>query len=241
MAQRRARVVVAMSGGVDSSIAAYLLKERGYDVIGLFMRLGLEPRAAAGGRVGTESAERAAGGTTGTTLSACSTTRRCCSAEDADDARRVAARIGIRFYALDFAPEFERIIEYFVSEYTAGRTPNPCALCNAWLKFGRLWQYAQQFEADYIATGHHARVCIMAGCGRRHDPRLHLPAGWTGQPAGSVEPSALFECDAAGGLVAPDADWALVCGADPGQRSNVFLVRAATRASSTPVAAGRLA
>ena len=82
----------------------------------------------------------------------------CCSAVDAGDARRVADRLDIPFYALDFEGEFNRIIDYFADEYLAGRTPNPCVVCNNWLKFGQLWTYGQQLQADFIATGHYARV-----------------------------------------------------------------------------------
>jgi tRNA-specific 2-thiouridylase len=133
--ERMARVVLAMSGGVDSSVAAHLLKQQGHDVIGLFMRTGAH---------GTDSrADHKKG---------------CCSALDAGDARRVADRLDIPFYALDFEREFERIIDYFADEYLAGRTPNPCVVCNNWLKFGQLWTYGRQLEADFIATGHYAQV-----------------------------------------------------------------------------------
>src|SRR5207244_963752 len=80
------------------------------------------------------------------------------SASDATDARRCADRLDIPFYAVDFASEFGQIMDYFVAEYTHGRTPNPCVMCNNWLKFGRLWEYARQIGADYIATGHYARI-----------------------------------------------------------------------------------
>jgi tRNA-specific 2-thiouridylase len=82
----------------------------------------------------------------------------CCSAIDAGDARRVADRLQIPFYALDFEREFDRIIDYFADEYLAGRTPNPCVVCNNWLKFGKLWAFGKQLGADYIATGHYAQV-----------------------------------------------------------------------------------
>jgi len=131
-----ARVVLAMSGGVDSSVAAYLLKQQGYEVIGLFMRTGVHG-AEDGGRAHKKG---------------------CCSALDAGDARRVADRLDIPFYALDFEEDFNRIIDYFADEYLAGRTPNPCVVCNNWLKFGKLWSYGRQLRADYIATGHYARV-----------------------------------------------------------------------------------
>jgi tRNA-specific 2-thiouridylase len=126
-----------MSGGVDSSVAAYLLKEQGYDVIGLFMRTGVHG-AADDGR-----AEHKKG---------------CCSAVDAGDARRVADRLDMPFYALDFERDFDRIIDYFADEYLTGRTPNPCVVCNNWLKFGKLWSYGKQLEADYVATGHYAQL-----------------------------------------------------------------------------------
>jgi tRNA-specific 2-thiouridylase len=130
------RVVLAMSGGVDSSVAAVLLKQQGYDVVGLFMRTGAHDNSPA-------SHDRHRG---------------CCSALDAGDARRVADRLDIPFYALDFEREFDRIIDYFTEEYLAGRTPNPCVVCNNWLKFGQLWTFARQLGADRIATGHYARI-----------------------------------------------------------------------------------
>jgi tRNA-specific 2-thiouridylase len=82
----------------------------------------------------------------------------CCSASDAADARRVADRLDIPFHALNFKEEFTRIKDYFADEYVAGRTPNPCAMCNIWLKFGKLWEFGQHVGADFIATGHYARV-----------------------------------------------------------------------------------
>lgn len=82
----------------------------------------------------------------------------CCSASDAVDARRVADLLGIPFYALNFEEQFGRIVDYFVAEYSAGRTPNPCIVCNNWLKFGKLLEYADSVQADYVATGHYARI-----------------------------------------------------------------------------------
>ncbi|HEV3121837.1 MAG TPA: tRNA 2-thiouridine(34) synthase MnmA [Isosphaeraceae bacterium] len=128
------RVVLAMSGGVDSSVAAHLLKEQGHEVIGLFMRTGVSTADGEG------------------------RTKTCCSATDAQDAQRVADRLDIPFYALDFERDFGRIIDQFVDEYAAGRTPNPCVLCNTWLKFGKLWSYGRQVGADFVATGHYARI-----------------------------------------------------------------------------------
>src|SRR5438552_11190422 len=145
-----ARVVLAMSGGVDSSVAAYLLKEQGYEVIGLFMRTG-----AHGGDEDATPAHK----------------KGCCSALDAGDARRVADRLDVPFYALDFERDFDRVIDYFADEYLAGRTPNPCVVCNNWLKFGKLWSYGKQLGADFVATGHYAQVVTRGG-----EPELHRGA-----------------------------------------------------------------
>lgn len=134
-----ARVVLAMSGGVDSSASAVLLKRQGYDVVGLFMRTGVEhPGDHSPGRRDHKKG--------------------CCSAVDAGDARRVADRLDIPFHALDFEAEFGRVIDYFAAEYARGRTPNPCVVCNTWLKFGQLWAFARTLGADFIATGHYAQV-----------------------------------------------------------------------------------
>jgi tRNA-specific 2-thiouridylase len=141
------RVVLAMSGGVDSSASAYLLKEQGYDVVGLFMRSG--------------EAEPAPCATSPGLLPIVSTATHkqgCCSASDAADARRVADGLDIPFHALNFREAFGRIKDYFADEYLAGRTPNPCVMCNNWLKFGKLWDFARQVGADRIATGHYARL-----------------------------------------------------------------------------------
>ena len=86
----------------------------------------------------------------------------CCSVADAVDAQRVADRLDVPFYALDFEREFGRIKDYFADEYVAGRTPNPCVMCNIWLKFGKLWAYGKQVGADFVATGHYARMATAA-------------------------------------------------------------------------------
>jgi tRNA-specific 2-thiouridylase len=137
-----------MSGGVDSSVAAALLLREGYDVVGCFMRLGspgetldellpAEEACRPGVKIGHQG---------------------CCSINDAADARLVAAGLGVPFYVCNFKKDFGRIIDYFVDEYVAGRTPNPCVRCNDWLKFGKLHEYAGQIGAEFVASGHYARV-----------------------------------------------------------------------------------
>ena len=142
------RVVLAMSGGVDSSAAAVLLHRQGYEVIGLFMRSGETEKAACDVSLDGPLP----------ILDAPAHRQGCCSAEDAADARRVADQLGIPFHSLNFQDSFRRIKDYFADEYFAGRTPNPCVQCNNWLKFGKLWNFAQQVGADHIATGHYARI-----------------------------------------------------------------------------------
>jgi tRNA-specific 2-thiouridylase len=129
------RIVVGMSGGVDSSVAAALLVEAGHEVIGVTMRVW--PAAAAGP----------------------SRTGACCGSEAVDDARRVAAALGIPYYALNMAEEFDRaVIGPFADEYRRGRTPVPCVACNTDLKFGSLLARARAWDAGAVATGHYARV-----------------------------------------------------------------------------------
>ena len=141
-----------MSGGVDSSVAACLLREQGWEVTGLFMRTGVTAEPACptpAAEAGPEPRHRG-----------------CCSAADASDARTVAGRLGVPFFALNFAEQFEQLIEDFAAEYARGRTPNPCILCNERLKFGRLAEYARAVGADAIATGHYARTELRDGTHR---------------------------------------------------------------------------
>ncbi len=129
------RVLVAMSGGVDSSVAAALLCEQGYDVVGVAMRLAPDAPHIARRRGA------------------------CCSHDDFEDARRVSERMGFPFYIVDLRADFgARVIGNFVSEYLAGRTPNPCVLCNREIKFDRLWSRARALDTDFVATGHYARI-----------------------------------------------------------------------------------
>ena len=134
------RVLLAMSGGIDSSVSAVLLRRAGHDVTGVFMRHGVPAEVPS--KPGKQG---------------------CCSLEDAYDARRVADLLGIPFYTLNFEKPFERIVDYFVREYDRGATPNPCIVCNRDLKFGKLFEYADSIGADYVATGHYARVERRAG------------------------------------------------------------------------------
>ena len=129
-------VVVGMSGGVDSSVAAYLLKEQGYHVIGVTMQIWQEEDRC--------SLEENGG---------------CCGISAVEDARRVAEKLGIPYYVMNFRKEFkEKVMDYFVEEYLKGRTPNPCNACNRYIKWEALLHKARAFGADYIATGHYAQI-----------------------------------------------------------------------------------
>ncbi|MER3420604.1 MAG: tRNA 2-thiouridine(34) synthase MnmA, partial [Chloroflexota bacterium] len=132
----RRRVIVGMSGGVDSSVAAALLVKQGYEVIGITMRLWTVPdRDALPGK------------------------QRCCSVEDVDDAVAVAQALDIPHYVLNFERPFrEHVVEYFVAEYARGRTPNPCLACNEHIKYRALLDRALALDAEFLATGHYARV-----------------------------------------------------------------------------------
>lgn len=155
-----ARVLLAMSGGVDSSVSAHLLREQGHEVIGVFMRHGMHSPvtcALSGNSPGSQA--MASQTATPAALPVLRSPKQgCCSAADAEDARRVAERLDIPFYVLNFEEEFREIIDYFVNEYLAARTPNPCVVCNNRLKFGRLFEYADTLGAEFVATGHYARL-----------------------------------------------------------------------------------
>ncbi|WP_435082471.1 tRNA 2-thiouridine(34) synthase MnmA [Ohessyouella blattaphilus] len=134
------KVVVGMSGGVDSSVAAYLLKEQGYDVIGVTMQIWQDEE---------EITQEENGG--------------CCGLSAVDDARRVAAALDIPYYVMNFKSEFKSaVIDYFIAEYQQGRTPNPCIACNRYVKWESLLQRSLEIGADYIATGHYARIAKLA-------------------------------------------------------------------------------
>ena len=130
------KVVVGMSGGVDSSVAAYLLKKQGYDVIGVTMQIWQDE---------DEFTQEKNGG--------------CCGLSAVDDARRVADRLEIPYYVMNFKQEFKKnVMDYFTAEYLKGRTPNPCIACNRYVKWEALLDRSLAIGADYIATGHYARI-----------------------------------------------------------------------------------
>ncbi len=162
-----ARVVLAMSGGVDSSVAAHLLLEAGHEVIGVFMRHGEESSQAC--RVDDGKPNLPVLG--GLAQGRADHKQGCCTASDAADARRVASRMKIPFYALDLQEDFRRIVDYFVDDYLHGRTPNPCVRCNQWIKFGRLFDYADGIDAEFVATGHYAQM--IPGSGHHQPNELH--------------------------------------------------------------------
>ena len=157
MIGNKQRVLLGMSGGVDSSVAGYLLREQGYEVIGVTMKVWPQ-----------DCISRAED--------------KCCGPQAVADARTVAHSLGIPHYVVDEADQFERlVIDYFSTEYQAGRTPNPCVMCNEKLKFGNLWNKAKALGCDYIATGHYAiiehhtdRAILRKGVDLRKDQSYFL-------------------------------------------------------------------
>ena len=151
MNSNQKRVLLGMSGGVDSSVAGYLLREQGYDVVGVTMKVWPQ-----------DCISRAED--------------KCCGPQAVADARGVAHALSIPHYVVDEADQFERlVIDYFASEYQAGRTPNPCVMCNEKIKFGNLWSKAKALDCDYIATGHYAIIeqVVAASDDRGHvDPQI---------------------------------------------------------------------
>lgn len=140
MKDKRKKVIVAMSSGVDSSVAAALLKKHGYDVVGIFMHFWKEP--------GNDSLRE----------------NKCCSLESQEDARKVAHKLGIPLYTVNAAKEFKKeVVDYFLSETKAGRTPNPCVVCNERIKFNFLFKKMLEMDADYVASGHYADIKLKKG------------------------------------------------------------------------------
>ncbi|MEM8734184.1 MAG: tRNA 2-thiouridine(34) synthase MnmA [Planctomycetota bacterium] len=233
------RVVLAMSGGVDSSAAAHLLLEQGYDVVGVFMRHGEESAESCSLEDGSPNpllpilqgrTDHKQG---------------CCSASDAMDARRVADRLGIPFYALDLQADFSRIVDYFVDEYTHGRTPNPCVQCNNWIKFGRLFDYADSVDAEFVATGHYAQLVdrdggtalirgvderkdqsyVLAGIDRKYLSRMLLPVG------GFIKPDIRKLAGEAGLRVADKRDSQEICFVTSGKHGEFVKARSGSDSS----------
>lgn len=140
MSEKPSRIVVALSGGVDSAVAAVLLVEQGYEVVGVMLRLWVEPGSGEG------------------------QSNRCCTPEAVDRARRIAAQLDIPFYLVNAEAEFKAlVVDYLVAEYGAGRTPNPCVCCNRSVRFGFLLDRALALGAGFLATGHYARVQQVDG------------------------------------------------------------------------------
>ncbi len=212
MTSQKKRVLLGMSGGVDSSVAGYLLREQGYDVVGVTMKVWPQ-----------DCISRAED--------------KCCGPQAVADARGVAHALGFPHYVVDEADQFERVvIDYFSSEYQAGRTPNPCVMCNEKLKFGSLWEKAAALDCDYIATGHYAiiehhrdRAVLRRGVDSRKDQSYFLFSLRQAQlqraltPLGRMSKPAIREIARSLGLkVAGKADSQEICFV-PGNDYKAFL------------------
>ncbi|MBI5413579.1 tRNA 2-thiouridine(34) synthase MnmA [Candidatus Peregrinibacteria bacterium] len=134
------KVIVAMSGGIDSCVAAALLAKQGYECVGIHLRFWMDP---------------VSNGVDGKTLPQ----NKCCTIDSLEDARWACQKLGIPFYVMDVAKPFkQKVVDYFLDEYACGKTPNPCVECNRSIKFGKLLKRAAELGADYVATGHYARI-----------------------------------------------------------------------------------
>lgn len=231
-----------MSGGVDSSVAAHLLLDAGHDVVGVFMRHGEESASvyqnADACRTGDGKLPVLAGG------ARADHKQGCCTASDAADARRVAGLMDIPFYALDLQADFKRIVDYFVDDYLSGRTPNPCVRCNQWIKFGRLFDYADSVDAEFVATGHYARMIdgnlhrgldskkdqsyALFGIRRDRLTRMMLPVG------GFEKPRIREIAESLDLGVAGKKDSQEICFVTQGHHSDFVRARQPERSATTP-------
>jgi len=232
-----------MSGGVDSSVAAALLVEAGHDCVGVFMRHASPALPPPRGAAALPVVDPRPGH------------QGCCSAADALDARRVADRLGIPLYPLDLTAEFDRIIADFAAEYGRGRTPNPCVRCNAWLKFGKLFEHAAAIGASHVATGHYARLehtargepILRRGLDPDRDQSYVLfdvereRLGRMLLPVGALAKAAVRERAAALGLVTADKpDSQEICFVTPGRHAELVAARlGGSRAGEIVDLAGR--
>jgi tRNA-specific 2-thiouridylase len=236
-----------MSGGVDSSVAAHLLLDAGHDVVGVFMRHGEESASVYqnADACGVDANQSNAGKLPVLAGGARADHKQgCCTASDAADARRVAAKMGIPFYALDLQADFKRIVDYFVDDYLSGRTPNPCVRCNQWIKFGRLFDYADSVDAEFVATGHYARM-IDGGLHRGLDSRKDQSYALFGirrdrlsrmmLPVGGFEKPKIRQLAESLDLgVAAKKDSQEICFVTQGHHSDFVRGREPVRAASTP-------
>jgi len=231
-----------MSGGVDSSVAAALLVEAGYDCVGVFMRHASPALPPAAGPLPVVEPRPGHQG--------------CCSPADALDARRVADRLKIPLFALDLSAEFDAIIDEFATEYGRGRTPNPCVRCNARIKFGRLFDHADAIGATHVATGHYARLeaapaaapVLRRGLDADRDQSYGLfdvPAGRLARmllPVGGLRKRDVRERARRLGLATADKpDSQEICFVPPGEHARLVAARlGGSRAGEVVDASGRV-